>query len=201
MRKAVKPRGTPLELWVLSARPFPSFSHRFSQLSAQCRISPGCALISSVLPHFRAQPVLGSLLCCPWSTTRIPSLPCSWWRGWCRRKGRKERQARSRGGISCSLPQQKLYRSKASPAASLVAGGAAGAVQLLGSQPLEVSKLGTAAGLGSVPLLQPQPHESSAQQSTASQAGQQDGQQRGRSSTWAQRDREGAVRNVLGMKK
>lgn len=55
---------------------------------------------------------------------------------------------------------------------------------------MEFSERGTTAGLGFLPVVQPQAHESSAQDSKASEGSQQDGQQHGRTSTWTQRERE-----------
>lgn len=127
MRKAVKLRvhssGAPGSCPHAQFHHFPTTSPWWQALVH----SAGFPLVSSLLPHPCASPcwALSSAVPGSWSTTRIPSLPCSLWSGWCRSKGGKEGEAGSEQRWHL-LPQQKLYRSKANSAASLVAVGAAG---------------------------------------------------------------------------
>lgn len=147
-----------------------------------------CPLISSLLAHFCAQPVLGSQLGPPWQlehyNNSFSTLQCC---GVADAEGKEGRL-----GAEVASPAPWLGRSSTE----------AKQIQLLlrwlgelqepfscsGSQPLEFSKQGGRAGFGSVPVVQPQPHEGAAQDCKASEGSQHDGQQHGRTSTWARRE-------------
>lgn len=135
--------------------------------------------------------ILSCALPCNWTTTTVLSLLCSLWTCSCRRKERKERHAWSRDRISCSLGQQKLYKSNTVCKAKSVAFPIIVAVawdlqdrSARSSQAMDFSKLWIARVFGFLSMMQPKAYESTAQDSKASKGSQQNGYQHGRIRTW-----------------
>lgn len=133
-------------------------------------------------------PSQSSQLCCPWQLEHykdsFSSLQLVEW------LMQKERQEGRRGRLGAEVASPSPCLSRSSTEAKQTQPLLWGLQELLESQPVEFSRQGTAAGLGSVPLVQPQPQDSSAQHSTGSEGAQQDRQQHGRTSTCTHTHRE-----------